>query len=319
MKFYGINYINDLCSLLNCTRKELFEIIQNRQYAQFTIPKKKGGYRLIESPDEKLKTTQRKIADLLNEDYANHRPKCVHGFVKHIFHVPSTKNIGVISNAKNHVAKKYVWNIDLQDFFHSITIVKVRNLFMGNIFKMERTSAEVLALLCTHNKKLAVGSPSSPVLSNFVLLNLDETLQQIANINNLTYSRYADDLTFSSNEIIRTETMSEIRMNIESNGFKLNPLKNRLKKNTQKQSVTGIKVNVKLNVDRKFKRKLRAINHDIDCNGIAAATKKYFKMKSEASKDGISKFVHAYNGLSNYFILVVNNANQKFEGYEIMN
>jgi len=309
MFLFEIKSIDSLCARLACTRKGLFDLIRNRQYDSFTIPKKKGGFRLIESPEPTLKKLQNRIAFHLNFSYAAYRPDCVHGFVRYIKSVKTTKNIGIISNAKNHVGKKYVWNIDISDFFHSISITMLADMFLAPPFNMESTCAELLAMICTYKKRLAVGSPCSPVLSNFVFLKTDNKLLEIAQNNELTYTRYADDLTFSSDQIITPKIMQEIFDTLEHDNFEINQSKNRLSPNTKRQTVTGIKVNEKLNLDSKFKRKLRAIQHDIRCNGIQQAAMKFYKMDVMLNEEQTRKFLLKIEGYQSFLKMIDHGTN----------
>lgn len=168
-------------------------------------------------------------------------------------------------------------NIDLKDFFHSVSASRVRYMFMSSPFDFERELATCLALLCCYNKHLPMGAPTSPALSNFVCIEMDKHLKELATKNKLVYSRFADDITFSSDSAISEKVITEIKIVISNHGFRINTDKYRLQRHTNKQSVTGIKVNKKVNVERTYIRNIRAVLHDVETNGMYMAAKKYFK------------------------------------------
>ena len=122
-----------------------------------------------------------------------------------------------------------------------------------------------------------MGAPTSPVVSNLICIGLDKQLITIAKTHNLVYTRYADDLTFSSDSIIADETIEQIKNVIAINEFLINQRKFRLQSNYRQQTVTGIKVNTKANVDRRYIRNIRAMLHDINLNGLEKATQKHLK------------------------------------------
>ena len=257
-------------------------VIQNVTYEKFIIPKKNGGKRIIESPDENLQFIQKKINTYLQAIYFQNKPNEVYGFVQSVINEEHNHNI--VTNAKNHIGKNYVLNIDLKDFFHSVSASRVRTLFQNAPFDYSEDLSTCLALICCWNKRLPMGASTSPVLSNFCCLELDNQLIELSRKYDLTYTRYADDLTFSSNEKIAEEILNEIKTVISFNEFEINKKKVRLQSKFKQQSVTGIKVNQKANVDRKYIRNIRAILHDIKINGLEKATIKHYNAKEVSEK-----------------------------------
>ena len=132
-----------------------------------------------------------------------------------------------------------------------------------------------------------MGAATSPVVSNLLCLDLDQALIDIAKTYDLVYTRYADDLTFSSDHTIYPDEIEAIKNIIYLSGFRVNEKKFRLQSKHGRQSVTGIKVNQKLNVDRRYIRKIRALIHDAHLNGIANAASKHFGARS--SNDRLTK------------------------------
>lgn len=240
--------------------KQLAELIYpttSKSYKTLLIPKKNGGVRLINSPKIKLLTVQRKLCEILSAKY---EPKdAVHGFVP---------ERSILTNAENHVGKKFVFNIDLKDFFGSIHFGRVRNLLMAEPFAYSKTEAIILAQIACHLGKLPQGGATSPLISNMICWKLDAQLQTLAHKSNCTYSRYADDITFSFSCSERKLPRSIVSFDgdglevvgqtlfsiIEENGFSINTEKVRLQGRERRQEVTGITVNEFPNLKRKFIR-----------------------------------------------------------------
>ncbi len=260
----------------------LQSLINQPTYISFKIPKKKGGTRTISAPDGQLKDVQKKLNYYLQAYYLCVKPKESHGFVIH----PKSMHLScnIVENARIHTQKKYVLNIDLKDFFPGISSFQVKELFMSPLFEYSEHMATALALLTTYEGKLPIGAPTSPVISNFICKQLDADLIDFAATNSLAYSRYADDLTFSSNSKIEQESILGIRELIEQNKFKVNEKKFRLQMSNRKQTVTGITVNEKINVDRKLLKKVRAMLHEWSTKGLLKATIAHFAY-SDASLD----------------------------------
>lgn len=161
---------------------------EEKRYTVFTVPKKSGGVREIVAPISRIKHIQRKLATLLLEIYPE--KNCVYGFHK-------GKNIKL--NAEKHVNRRIIINIDLNDFFPSINFGRVLGLFKSAPFAFNDEVAIALAQICCYKKKLPQGAPTSPIVSNFICWSLDNALLWFARKNKFVYTRYADDMTFSTN------------------------------------------------------------------------------------------------------------------------
>lgn len=248
------------------------------RYRTFRLPKKTGGYRIIYSPNNSLGIIQRKLSQVL---YAVYKPKpSVHGFAT---------SRSIITNAKAHVAKQFVLNIDIKNFFDSINFGRVRGLFIGNPYQLDEKVATVLAQICCFDNKLPQGAPTSPIISNLICAKLDSELQRFSQKNGLFYTRYADDITFSSNrkkvpsslvyydnkEQSKIVLGEEIKSIIEKNGFTINTAKVRLQCKTQRQVVTGLTVNKTVNVNRKYIRNIKATLHAWEKYGLEAVSETY--------------------------------------------
>lgn len=233
---------------------------RNQLYRKFEIQKKSGGTRVILSPDKNLGKIQRKIADELKNHY--HRHRSAYGFVD---------NFSIVDNAYQHINSKWVLNLDLEDFFPSIHFGRIRGMLLKPPFNFTEKVAQWIAQLVTFEKMLPQGAPSSPILSNMICLRLDRDLKRLAQRYDLIYSRYADDITLSTNRnfpdvIARLENKGEgkhvtlgdaLISTINNNGFEIKDSKTRLLGSSQRQEVTGIVVNEKCNLPRQYLNKIR--------------------------------------------------------------
>jgi RNA-directed DNA polymerase len=239
----------------------------NSLYGRFEIPKKTGGTREILAPTRQLKKIQRRINLILNSLFI---PKnAAHGFVS---------NRSIVTNAKIHVAKKHVLNIDLKDFFPSTHFGRVRAVLKLQPFEMSDQMAHYIANFCCYQGKLPQGAPTSPTLTNIVCRKLDYKLVEFAKSKFTYYTRYADDMTFSCDKNKFTESFhSELTDIITSEGFVVNDKKTRHQRKYNRQEVTGITVNEKLNVSRNYIRNIRAILSNWEKQGYEKATLKFME------------------------------------------
>lgn len=269
INFSRIETRNDLADFLDVPRKTLTYILYIKKtdnlYTTFTIPKKNGGLREINAPYGNLKIIQTKLSKALVEYQDNVRlENKMNANFSHAFE----KNKSFITNAKNHRNKRYVLNIDLEDFFGSFHFGRVRGYFMKNkYFELSKEVSTVIAQIACYNGKLPQGSPSSPIITNMICEILDYKIYQISKKFKLNYTRYADDLTFSTNDIHfitkYDDFYNELSNIIIHSGFKINEQKKRLQFNDSRQEVTGLIVNKKVNVQRNYYKETRAMAHNL--------------------------------------------------------
>jgi RNA-directed DNA polymerase len=189
--FGGLTSKRDVAGLLEVDYPvlayHLYKSPRDSRYKTFNIPKKSGGLREITAPVTPLKIIQRKLNQVLQAVY---RPRySVHGF---------TRRKNVRTNAQQHSGQKYVFNIDLSDFFPSINFGRVRGLFMSGPFDHNAEVATILAQICCFDGRLPQGAPTSPVISNMICSKMDGELQQLAKTHRCYFTRYVDDMTFST-------------------------------------------------------------------------------------------------------------------------
>jgi RNA-directed DNA polymerase len=229
-------------------------------YHSFYISKKNGKKRQISAPNKSLKYVQRRLCRLLieklNDFYLEYNIKnqITHGFFK---------GKSIKTNALPHRNKRYVLNIDLKDFFGSIHFGRVQGFFLkNNYFKLPKVATLIAQLTC-YNGKLPQGAPTSPIISNLICQILDYKIIILCKKYRLTYTRYADDLTFSTNNKVFSENytlfLEELKDIVTSSGFDINAEKTHFQKFNSRQTVTGLSVNKKLNVQNDFYKKTRSM------------------------------------------------------------
>lgn len=262
----------DVSDLLEINDKSLRYFLYGRNtdslYKTFEIPKRNGEKRQIVAPCKELKNIQRKIAYILNLVY---KPKvCTCGFVV---------GKSIVDNAQKHVRKKLILNVDLKDFFTQINFGRVRGTFLSKPFSLGEEAATTLAQIVCYKGYLPQGAPTSPIISNLVCRSMDNQLMRIAKRNHVTYSRYADDLSFSTFTASFPKSIATLENgNIEignelisifnDNSFQVNNSKTALMSPRVRQEVTGLTVNRKVNINRKYIKTIRAIIHNIKKTSI---------------------------------------------------
>lgn len=277
-----IEHIIDLSKLLKTSVSELRFLAYNKKvntvshYKRFYVPKKSGGKRLISAPMPRLKRIQYAIKETILDkvgltDFA-------HGFVA---------KRSIVSNAKPHVGKDVVLNLDLKDFFPSLDYKRVKGMFVS--FGYAEQIATLLGLLCTEpqeqmalingekrwiqtgNRFLPQGAPTSPVITNIICRKLDKRLSGIARKRGFEFTRYADDITFSGNAKSH-EDLSKllwvVKKVVTEEGFTVHPDKTHIMRKHQRQEVTGVVVNDKLSVSRKKVRNFKALLKQIEESGF---------------------------------------------------
>ncbi|MGX9705851.1 reverse transcriptase domain-containing protein [Laceyella tengchongensis] len=247
-------------------------------YFRFTIPKQNGEEREISAPKQTLRQAQAWIKTHLLDRLPVH--SAAQGFVP---------GKSIVDNAKQHVGQAAVMKMDLRDFFPSIHFYRVRGLFQS--FGYSEMISTLLALLCTEPPRRAVtlggrvyhvaigerqlpqGACTSPAITNLLCRRLDERLSGLAQKYGFQYSRYADDMTFSCSEAGIGQigaVINQVRRIVAFEGFTVNEDKTRVLKRTNRQTVTGIVVNEKINVNRREWKQFRALLHNVEKNGLEA-------------------------------------------------
>lgn len=246
-----------LCKLMGRSKGYLSSVIMSPEnhYREFNIPKASGGVRVISAPYPALLECQRWIVSNILE-------KVKLAFVAHGFR----KKKSILTNAKYHLKAPNILKIDLEDFFPSISLSRVISIFKA--LGYSNNVSYCLAKMCTSDNCLPQGAATSPYLSNLAVRKIDWRLYHLCKKCGVIYTRYADDLTFSGNNI-RYNFISIVNKIVEEEGFKVNNKKTRLHKRKGRRIVTGISVNnADPKISRKMKRDLRQQVHYVLKYGI---------------------------------------------------
>ena len=272
--FLQIRTVEELASVLKVKLPKLSYLITSPKYINWTKFDNKKK-RLMSTPNDSLKKLQARLNKYLQAVYFDILPDQIHGFVK----CPddTVKKRSIKTNAIPHCGKDFVVNMDIKHFFESINAKLVRQTFLHEPFNFDLEVASAIALICIYKNVLPMGSPVSPIVSNLVFHPLDLKIIELAKAKGYEYTRYADDLTFSGDNRPDQHFIDAIAQELKPIGLKLNQRKFRVCSKYSAQRVTGLKVNEKVNVDRKYIRLLRAIQHDIKVNGRISAAKRYLK------------------------------------------
>ncbi len=269
--------LHDLAALLGYKPARLayilFKIDDAAKYKEFEIPKRSGGMRKIKAPIPKLKRLQRKLADLIENCVEQiNKEKGLEDKIAHGF----KRGKSIFTNAREHRNRRWVLNVDLENFFGTINFGRVRGFFIkDSSFALHKDVATVLAQIACTQDSLPQGSPCSPIISNLIGHVLDVQLVRLASKAGCRYSRYADDLTFStskpefpsmvavvdSQNSYNWEPGKELERLIGRAGFSINSKKTRMQYRDSRQEVTGLVVNKIVNVKSDYRRMVRAMVH----------------------------------------------------------
>ncbi len=299
-----------------------------KRYFGYSLIKKNGGKRIINAPYPELKSILSILKEILYAHYTPH--DCATGYIP---------GRSIVDNALMHVNKEVVITLDIKDFFHSFRYERIKNCFMTEPFLLvnqQEKIADLLTSLVTHPikmdkeefalKRLPQGSPSSPMLSNILCHKLDEDLSKLALQYSATYSRYADDLTLSADRNVlkcnefRTQLIKIIEVHHQ---LSINKQKVRIQRKPYKQSVTGLIVNEKVNVPKKYVKRLRMYLFYWEKYGYNKASiiylRDYSKLHQNKSFENIN-LINAISGKLQYLKMIkgepdqtYNKLNRRFE------
>ncbi len=228
--FEKLDNIKDVAGVLGCQPNFIQYVLDYPAscYKSLCVPRKRRSEpRIVYEVNDNLKNIHKNILTSIaaKVDF----PEYVQGFVS---------KRSIVTNASIHLGRRYVLNLDIKDFFESIKIDKVVQVF-EELLGCNQEVASIFAQVCTLNECLVQGANTSPILANLVCIELDKKLVEIGQEYGCSYSRYADDITFSGEEVPKKKKISRC---IESYGFKLNPDKWKCQCRGKPQYVTGLTV-----------------------------------------------------------------------------
>lgn len=285
---------NDLSDKEKIRRLYILSNNIEHYYKKYEIPKRSGGKRVIYEPNYILKRMQRNILN-----------NVLSGFKVSKYAMAYVKGKSVKDNAFIHVNKKIILKLDIKDFFASISFMDVYNkVFLEEYFpKQVRT---VLTYLCTYNEFLPQGAPTSSYISNLVMRDFDEEIGVFCEDNNISYTRYSDDMTFSGNFDVK-KVIYKVKDELKKLGMQLNYRKIHVIYNNMSQQVTGITVNEKPQVIKIKRRRIRQEVYYIKKYGL------YSHMLRMNIKDEFSYLFSLFGKIN--FVLMVNSDDSEFIKY----
>lgn len=263
-----LHNLEDLSYSIGLSKKILFlfsnQKINKKFYSFFEITKKNGNKRKICAPNHQLKLVQKWIlVNILSKLNVSDRAKAFCYGIN-----------GIKENAELHKTRLYLLEIDIKDFFNNIKRDRVYTLFRRKGYCC--SIAGILANICTFDGYLPQGGICSPILSNLVCNSLDKRIIGLCDKRDIMYSRYADDMTFSSNEKSSLRRILPlIEKIIKEEGFELNKNKTRFLSPGSKKCITGITINGNnIKVSKALKRNLRVLIHKSIVNADYSNTNK---------------------------------------------
>jgi len=243
---------------------------QLEDYIVHRIPKKSGGLRVLHEPKPELKALQKRVLRWLQARGLNG------GRRSHAFE----RGRSIATHARLHVGKRVVIRLDLENFFGSVSSKMLLEALVRE--RVSREQAEEIVGICTLDDYLPQGAPTSPLLANVAARRMDLRLAALAKSRGAVYSRYADDLTFSSDDVALNKLIPAIDHVVSECGFALNRKKTLVMRRGRRQLVTGLIVNEQLNAPRQTRRKLRAQLHNLKqslLNGESFDDEEFVKAK----------------------------------------
>ncbi|KAA3630144.1 MAG: RNA-directed DNA polymerase [Proteobacteria bacterium] len=248
----------------------------SHRYKTYKIAKKNGGLRIISHPAKELKFLQRWLVSNL----FCHLP--IHSAV---FSYREGRNIKQL--AETHIANNFLLRIDFEGFFPSILVRDVSNLLKNSIdvlpFQLSRSDVNKIGMIVCKDGRITIGAPSSPMLSNAILFNIDTEIADACVKKGVVYTRYADDLYFSTNEPMVLQEVFEgvkgvLRKN-KSPKIRINAEKTIFTSRKHKKMVTGLYITPdrRVSIGRQKKRAIKALVYSYINQSIAEEDMSYLR------------------------------------------
>lgn len=289
--------------LIDCKdNNEYFEklyTISNRienNYKVYKIKKRNGKYRTIYNPNPTLKYIQRQILNnILNNKSISKYARAYH------------KGITLVDNALPHVNKKIILKLDIKEFFNNISFNNVYNTCFP-IEYFPKSIGMLLTYLCTYNDYIPQGAPTSAYISNLVMKQFDDEIGDWCESNNISYTRYSDDMTFSG-DFNPKVVIAKVRKMLNKLGLQLNDDKTNVISKSGSQNVTGIVVNEKIQINSKYRSTIRKEVYYINKYGVDSHIERI------KYKLGKGKYLNNLYGRI-MFVLQVNKNDKEFIKYK---
>lgn len=304
-KYIGIKECNEFLLSLHLFNskddkkyiKTIYSITNNieNNYKVYKIKKRNGKLRTIHAPNKLLKHIQKQILNnILNNKTISKYAKAYH------------TGISLRENALPHTNKNLILKLDIKDFFENINFIDVYNACFS-IEYFPKSVGMILTYLCTYQDHLIQGAPTSAYISNLVMKDFDNVIGEWCDSNNISYTRYSDDMTFSGN-FNPSEIITKVRKMLSKLGLELNNDKIHAIKKSANQNVTGLVVNEKVQTSSKYRKKIRQEVYYIKKYGISS----HLKRLNIQDKD---KYLNSLYGKISY-VLQINNQDKEFITYK---
>jgi retron-type reverse transcriptase len=296
MKTYAV--LDSLEQDLGFSAKTLYGLSNNldKHYRNTFIPKHDGSKRKLSIPDLILKRVQRSIADNILADYPISR-----------YAMAYTRGSSVQKNASMHVGKQKILKLDIDGFFDHITYSRVKDI----VFCKENYSEPIrilLTMLCYYKESLPQGAPTSPAITNIIMYDFDEKIGKYCEENNISYTRYCDDMTFSgAGDFDEKDVIFVVKDELQKLGLFLKNRKTAVIPNTKRQTVTGIVVNEKIGLTKEYKNKIRQEIYYIKKHGID-------EHLSKIGEPNKQQYLNSLKGRVAFVLQTINDA--EFLGYK---
>ena len=238
LQLTGCRNTAQLATLLHTGVSKLQLMAVMPPYYCFQVHKKDGSFRQIEAPCQPLKEILSDLSFYLQAVYYFIKSPAAYGYIISSTHDPDPRNI--LTNAEQHIGHPCLMNADLEDFFHDVKEDFLGSLFSQKPFAMDEETAALAAALVCYKGRLPMGSPASPVLSNFALLAFDHELLQHCTTHNITYTRFVDDMSFSGNTLPDKELYRYLVAVAAKHGFCFNEAKLKVFGPENEKTVTGL-------------------------------------------------------------------------------
>ncbi len=252
-KWLACASLHSLQALLKLSARKLHQAEKQPAYTTFTIPKRNGDSRTIENPNDQLKELQRTINDYLQAVYYFFKHPSSFGFCMNVRKDKHPCNI--YTHALQHTGCNYLLNADLKDFFHTVSWQKLYAIFETGPFIHDDECIKWLCNITTHQNRLPMGAPTSPVLSNLAAGGMDTAMEMLARRHECKYTRYADDLSFSSVNPLHPLLKDEVLQVITEQGFAPNLKKVKEYGKNDIKIITGLQVGEKVTLGKTYWQK----------------------------------------------------------------
>ena len=296
------NDLQQLCEVVGVDENQVKFHSIYKKYKEFKVPKHHNQYRDIEAPEPDLMQLLKQFNLYLQSAYYLKQTPSAYGFIISVHHEKHPKNI--LENARRHLGHRYMMKMDFKDFFHQIGKQRLYKMFRNHPFEYSNSASQTLSNLFTYKDRLPMGAPTSPVLSNFACIDFDNELQAWAERRQITYTRFADDLTFSTDlDKFSNAHFNQVLEICKKYRFELNQSKTYFYDVDDAKEVTGLLLHETVDIDDAFYKEL-----DEDLARLKSLAEAGFIVKQNYEDDVFKKYKQEVKGKINFIGMI--------EGYQ---